>query len=465
MNRHFILSIVGVTAFAGLSSAHAQTVTVSKTGSPTYSTIQEAINHFTSDPDTNVPNVIQVLDDAVYDELITITAPLTLEGTGSNRPIITPQLNSGNDGMNIQIDNGQTSNAVYLRNLIVIPSLTAPPTDDGICSIGQNLYVEIDNVLVTANNGSNQPVSVTGLAEVDTSGATFFGDDGIYLGGTLAPAGPGTEVFLRDTVVTHLRNAGAGRDGLVLGGNTGTRFNIGEGCVFSYNGRLGIQAGSDVAIEGSDENPVMIVGNAGFAGLWYGSGSPNVRRVSHAIIANNTAMGIEQQNGGAATFELTDSVVVNNGSNALMIADNLVAAPAAITRSTLGNSTAGPAIGVSAANTFDVTITDSIIIGNGSANADNTIQHDGTGALIFSGSAAVTAGPHALTTVTGGTGTVSGAPTTTADPEFVDTTDFTSDDFFDVAAGVYSTASSTNGPLGGGADFVGTSDVETWSIY
>jgi hypothetical protein len=110
-------------------------------------------------------------------------------------------------------------------------------------------------------------------------------------------------------------------------------------------------------------------------------------------------------------------------------------------------------------------MTNCIVAGNGSADPKNTLLHNGSGTLTLSGTALVTAGPQAMATATGGTGPISGSPTTTADPQFVNTTDATSISYFDVTNPAYATANSTGGPLAGGADFAGGSGVNQWSLY
>lgn len=470
MQQKSILMALAV-IFAVGSTASAQTVTVAKTGTPSFSTIQAAIDSFDPDPNAGLANVIQITDSALYDEIITVDVPVTIEGTAGSRPVLALQTNPGslNDGILVSVAT-ETTNSVYLRNLIIIPSLTTPPTDDAIVSVGQNLYLELDNLLITANNGSNAPVSTDGLTQADTTGATFFGDDGMFLGSGAAPAGPGFEGVLKNTVVTHFP-LGASSDGIVCSA-TGASYTILEGCVFSFCNRLGIQAHKEFEILGSHTNRVYVLGNKGFAGVWFVGGGVAKRTIQGAIIAGNgngtsAGFGIEHQNGGTAGLTLTDSILVNNTSDNLRISGVGITADIQVKNVTLANQAlaTASAIDVDPAATANIFLTDCIVAGNGTTNVENTILHNGTGTLTLTGTAVVTAGPFALNTPTGGTGPVSGTPTTTADPQFVETANVASSSFFDVANNAYATASSTGGPLAGGADFVGGSAVNEWSVY
>ncbi len=460
---------------SGITSvASAQTVTVAKSGSPNFATVQAAIDSFDPDPNAGQPNIIQITDSALYDEIITVDVPVTIDGTAATRPVLAVQTNpasaGANDGLTVSIAAASTSNSVFLKNLIVIPSTTTPPADDGIISLGQNLYLELNNVVVTANNGSNVPLAVDGMSQADTTGAIFFGDDGVFLGsGTVA--GTGFEGVLKDTVITHLQAAGAGHDGLVCSG-TGKSYTILDGCVISFCSRLGIQAHGDFEIAASKTDKAYILSNRGFAGLWFAGGGINKRSISGAVIANSgngttEGFGIEHQNAGAAGMTVTDSIIVNNTSDNIRVSNVGTTADVRLTRVTLANQTTATqsALEIDAGATANIFLTDCIVAGNGSGEVPNTLLHNGTGTLTLSGTALVTAGPFALTTPTGGTGPVSGTPTTTANPQFVETVNVASASFYDVANPAYATASSTGGPLGGGADFVGGSSVNDWSVY
>jgi len=454
----------------------AQIVTVAKIGSPTYSTVQAAIDSFDPDPDAGVPNVIQITDSSVYDEMITVDVPVTIEGTGASRPVLAVKINSGgdaNDGLLITIPTG-TFNGVTLRNLIIIPSTTTPPTDDAVRSAGQNLNILLDNVLITPNNGSDAPVTIDGLTEVSLVGCTVFGDDGAFLGGGAAPAGDGTLVTMVNTVISHNNNA-AGNDGLVAsGGITGTGgFIIQDGCVFSFNGRLGIQSGSSLQINAPTKR-VIVLGNKGFAGIWFagvGSAVSPVRTLDGVDVLNNgtstiSGWGIEQQNGGSVPFSLTNSIIAGNTSRGLLIGEVGTDGLITVENVTIANNGTS-AIETNAAHTGLLSFTDCVIAGNGTADPLNSILHNGTGAMSISYSAIVTAGPFALTgTGTSGTGTINQSNVINNDPLFIQTVNFQVPEFYDVTAVAYAGAGSGGSDLGGGADYAPPTAVHySWSLY
>lgn len=457
-----LMGLIGL--YLGTPPVSAQTVTVSKSGSPNFSTIQSAIDSFASDSDP-AENVILVQDSSVYDEMVTINRPLRLEGSSAvNRPIIAGRNNTaGADALVISIPTG-TSNTVTLRNLIVIPSKTTPPTDDGIASVGQNLFIFLDNVLVSANNGSDQPCTSDGLSTPTVTGTeVFIGDDNLFLGPTTTPAGPGTEVLMRNLVSSYGNPAGASNDGIVLSGS-GLTYTILDGCVFSFNGRLGIQAGRNFTIN-APTKPVQVIYNKGFAGLWFASASALARDINGLIVMHNSSTGIEHQNGGTAGLKMSNAIVAQNGATNLQISDVGINAPINLTNVTISNQHTGSAISVLTTASATITLKDSIVAGNGTADPVNTIVHNGSGPLTITGSALVTAGPNALVAPKTGTGPVSGSPSTTADPQFVNILDPTSPSLYDVANTAYATANSSGGPLRGGADYVGTSTVRDWTLY
>lgn len=477
------------------SLAFAQTKTVSKTGPADFTTVQDAINSFTPDPDPNTPNVIQIIDSSVYDEMITINVPITIEGTGASRPILAVRQNTGgdgNDGLIINIPTG-TFNDVTLRNLIVIPSRTSVPMDDGIRSHGQNLNITLENILVTANNGSDFPVTLDGLAPVSLSGATQFGDDGIFVGAGTTPSGDGTVVTLRNVVVSHIQGAVPNlyNDGLICS-SSGKAYYIYDGCVFSYCNRLGIQAAGDFQIYAPSKR-VLVLGNKGFAGIWFAAASPSaspIRSIDGCNVIDTTGVnnsstpgvgwGIEHQNGGTVNFVLRNAIIKGNTGQGLMISELAGSGSSTIENVTFAGN-GRYAIDVNSAYAGTITINDCIIAGDGTADSDNVVRHNGTGLMNISYSALVTEGPFALLTPpTTGTGTINQLNIVNADPQFVETSDYTSDSFFDVFNPIYSAAGTGGTPLRGGADYVGAVPTptptpiptptplavnSTWSIY
>jgi hypothetical protein len=226
-----------------------------------------------------------------------------------------------------------------------------------------------------------------------------------------------------------------------------------------------MQVGRDVIIN-APSKPVQVIYNKGFAGVWFASSSANFRNIDGLLLMHNAADGMEHQNGGAAGLHISNAIIAQNGATNLRISDVGINQPITLNNVTISNQGTGSPIIVNAAATASISLTDSIVAGNGSAAANNSITHNGTGTLTLSGTALVTAGPNALATPPiSGTGPVSGTPSTTADPQFVEIRDNNSAGLYDVANTAYATASSTSGPLGGGGDYVGAASVQDWSVY
>ncbi|NUP90610.1 MAG: hypothetical protein HUU25_12460, partial [Candidatus Sumerlaeia bacterium] len=456
--------------------AFAQTRTVSSTGPADHTTVQAAIDFFDPDPDGGTPNVINILDSSVYDEVITVDVPVTISGNAAARPTLAVRTNAAapgaNDGLLISIPAG-TTNVVVLRSLIVIPSLTTPPADDGIVTVGQNIDLTMENILVTANNGSNAPVTIDGLTQVSLAGATPFGDDGIFLGGTAAPAGTGFVATLRDVVSSHhseVTGADAGfNDGIVLSA-AGLAYTILDGCVFSYNNRLGIQGHGTFTLSAPTRR-VQVLGNRGFAGIWFAGGA-GARVIDGVDVSGTTGTtntgngwGIELQNGGTVTSTaVRNATLANNTGPGLLVGSLAGAGPLTIENVTTANN-ASEAIDVDAGFTGTIAVTNCVLAGNGTTtNDDNLVNHRGGGTMTISDSAIVTGGPLALSPGTGGTGSIVQTNVTNGDPEFVSAQIDGSADMLDVAAASYAAAGTGGAPLAGGADYVYTLGDTTLSI-
>ncbi len=462
-----------------LATAQAQTVTVAKTVAADYTTIQAAIDSFDPDPDINVANRVEILDATVYEEIFTIDVPVEIEGTDASRPILAVQENPATigDGIFIQMDNGETFNDVTLRNLIIIPSLTNPPGDDGIYSVGQNLNIFLENVVITANDGTNQPVTEDGLAPVDLyaiPGAVTFGDDGGFLGSGTGIAGDGTVVRFRHTVVSHNQAIAGGTgstngDGLVCSTTNEGKYIMENGTVFSYNGRLGIQANSEFIISASDDDRVQVIGNGintgAFAGIWYaGFGASQTERIIEGCnVLNNTdpestaqGWGIEQQNGGDLPLTLRNVIIAGNQAQGLLVGSVGTAGDITLENVTIANN-GGAALQTDAASIGNINITDTIIAGPSVGDATG-IQHSGAGTITLNTSAIVNTGPYAAVPATEnlGTGSIVENSVIGARPRFIETADFTSADYYDVDSPDYGGQGSAGSDLSGGADYIGS---------
>jgi hypothetical protein len=444
---------------AGTTVASAATLTVAKSGTPNHSTVQAAITA-AADGD-----VIQILDDAVYDEGISVTKALTIEGTGTNRPILALQAGptqvtgdtGGTDGLVVFLS---APGSVTLRNLILIPSATNTPADDLLRTGGTDLTITLENLLITSNNGSNAPVTTDGLSAANMTGAIQTGDDGIFLAGT------NTIGTLTNVVVSHHQNAGTGRDGIVCSAASSS-VTIGDGCVFSYNGRLGIQANAAQSfVINAPNNRVIVKGNAGFAGVWFAGAQATTRSINGLNSINNTGFGLEHQNRGAIEANFSNMILANNGGLNFVVGE-VGTGNTVVSDATISNG-ATNAMRINATAAGNVTFTNSIFGGSGSGTG--IIEHLGTGTLTLNNCAVVTSGLNRLADPpTGGTGTIIQNSVINADPGFLQINNETLQSFFQVTSAAYETAGTAGSNLKGGGTF-GIPDVpasagNNWLLY
>lgn len=470
------LLTAGLVCLAAVASAQTRTVPGD------HATVAAALAFFNPDPDALTANVIQITDSAVYDEVFEITVPVTIEGTGASRPVLTARINpagDANDGLRVDV-----AGDVTLRNLIIIPSTTTPPTDDLVRTGPTGVNITLENVLITSNNGTNAPVSTDGLSPASMVGAVTNGDDGAFIAGT------GTTAVLTNVVITHIQNASAGDDGIVCSAAAAS-FTINDGCVFSYNGRLGIQAaGSTSFVINAPTTRVKVIGNQGFAGIWFAGGQSTTRSLNGVDVLDNVSVtanqgwGIELQNGNPATPNvLSNAIISGNGGQGLIIGDTASIAPGTVTTN-ISNVTiarnvngaisipvgAAAPVAPAVAAIHTVNITDSILAGNGGASVTDNIRNDNVGSSVtISNSAVVLAGPQALNgSGIGGSVAITLTNVINADPMFLGTTDFTLSNFYDVGNSAYATAGTGSTPLTGGAQYDPLPPVsmasDTWSL-
>jgi hypothetical protein len=297
----------------------------------------------------------------------------------------------------------------------------------------------------------------------------MFGDDGIFIGSANGMTeGAGVEGLFRNLVITH-NKGGTTADAMVMsnaGPGVFRKYRFEDGCVFSYNQRAGLQLNGDVIIDAPND-PVIITGHS-TNGYWLVNAGNTERTVNGLIVHDNGFSGFLISGiGTTVNFTVRNTIVSNNGVSNFNFASSAGPAPNVLLEDvTIANPKSGTNAFLLGANVAcNVTVRNSIIAGNGSLT-NNIVNHNGSGTLTLEGTALVTEGQFALASGTvGGTGTVVGSPTVTSDPEFVETVNFSSPSFFDVAAAEYATANATGGNLSGGGDYVGGSSVDSWSIY
>lgn len=461
-----ILSVLSLSLVAG-GAATAQTVTVSKTG--TINTIAGAIAQFASDSDP-APNVIQITDSEVYDEVITVDVPLTIEGTGSAKPVLAVQANAsgraGSSGLVVNLPSTMTTGSVFLKNLTVIPSRTAPPASSGINVFNNNAYVEIDGLLLTANNGSDAPVSTDGLTDVpENSAFTYFGDDGIAAGQTADGQfeGDGLELHITNTIITSLRdqNAAGNTNGIYVSGQSEASFRkttIGDGLVVSFNGDTrpgyGITCNGDFVLNAPNKR-ALIMGNR--LAIFFQGSSPNERYVNGLNAVNNAYQGIYESSATGVRMTVENAIIGQGSRQALWI-DGAAAGDITLRNVTIGPATLSTYEPVRfLANNANLVVENGIFLGNANQNVSNIIHNAGAGLISFTDSAVVTTSTLALSTVIGENAPflnpdrVSSPATLSHDPAFINITDPLHPYYFAVSSPIYATAGTGGTPIHGGA--------------
>ncbi len=451
------------------------------------------------------PDIIRITGGGPYNEGVMINTSVTVKGDGY-RPILNspptaggPHSSVNGNAIAIYTDSGSGGDiTVNLENLVVIPDKASAPTrgiranNNATGLSTDKMTINITDVIVTANNGSDLPVTTDGMSKADLTGCTIFGDDGIYFSGYV-------DVSLTRTIVSNIYGGTASNDGLLFyPDTTGYTCNVGEGCVFSYMNRLGVQIATDgsvINMIGTAVKPIYIKGN--WASKTYAT--PNaglglfcddekltssqwafqyvyivdnfnggilcsfvndtdsfpVSTFDHCIIANNNRIGLDISDDLLKAWTFTNCTIANNSLDAAPPATNYV-------QININESAAGISTG-------SVSFLNSIIAGNGSSDntsGNNTINILATAIGVnFSYSAIVLEGPYKLAGTDGftlGTG-VSAATVSNiinADPAFV-SIDSASASFLDVNASIYGGKASGGANLSGAADYVATPPTPT----
>lgn len=313
---------------AGIAlTAQSKSVTVNSNGGADFTTITDALASVNTTPTEE--NVITITGGGPYEEIITISVPLTLRGSNpDNRPIILLR-QIGNVSQYQTTRSLQTSDGIVnlaagnitLENLIIIPSFATPPGDaidiEGFSS-SDHFSVTFRNLLVTANNFDDKPVTLDGLerSELLDSEMITFSDDALSVLTTFGGRPDATiDVLMENVVCSHTRTANAS-DGFILGGRnvTATLRNV----VSSYNARFGFQLLSAVTttFEGTAADPIIVKGNG--TGITDFSATSNTW--SHVYMTDNLA-GLRIDNDGEDNGIVADHLLIaNNSEMGLLIA-------------------------------------------------------------------------------------------------------------------------------------------------
>lgn len=494
MRNYFILPCMIVFSFSiGITHVLAQTVRVSADGTGDFTSIQAAVDFLELDKSL-LPNVVMVAPGTYNNTSIKMSQEMSIIGEDpANRPVLVLIPVAGDAQNDAIVSTAGVS--VTLENLICIPSLTTTPdravrldpvTDNDVFTI------TINNVLISANDGSGKPLSVDGMEALfpgpDTSKS--FNDDGIrILGGPFGGAGNAdVTVNINHTVVTHIDTdrdpaiPTGGLDGFVLGGYR-TTINFGPGVVASYCGRYGAQiiTSEGIVVDfspvfncfGSPENPIIFKDN-GSVGLQLWTGTQDLHYVQ--LIENPVGARIDMFSN---LFDAENLLVINNEDG---IAWLNYSPPAGTTFDFFNSTFFNNETDISFLTSLTPESTDEP--GPLSMTFENTI-FAGTFLFIFNTDLPVeladrvqnqfvidyrnvalpSEGDFAvipefeLFPVT-----VNLLNIVTADPEFL-STDPSSPDFLVVSNEAYRTAGVENSPLGGYFLMAGETDIPNWALY
>lgn len=526
--------LIGILA-AFVTSAVAVDVTVNSTqaevAGSNYQTIGAALTYVQGQA---APRTVRITGGGPYTEAagIEIDFTLTMYGDGY-RPLIicgptaTTGVTASNQGNGIYLFVPDTAPAdehidVFLKNFMLIPDKTNPPGNQGIRSNTDatglsgtaTMSIYLEDILITANDGNDQPVTTDGFTpDTAPAGIVRFGGRGMYFSG-----------HLNDLCTTGVISSWSTIDGAayVPDDYTGrTLYNpnhIGPGCVFSYNGRNGVYTNSDGTpdeFNGTADKPIWVYRNRldntvwgnwqGAFGIWHddnnrpecvvtmnyvnivgnneiafftgyvdADASLPALNANHCFIANNNGAGIYISgelpggSGGVSEFKrdwlFENCTLANNG-------------PEATDETTASRAITGPLSVVSSAflnpATGTMTFRDCILAGTGTAASagDNTINLEKPLTVNIENSGLVFAGPLALSGYNLGTGV--SAPTLTSvlnvDPMFIDIADAMSIDFFAVDNPAYGGAGTGGTDLSGAGRYVGSytppASANTWEMY
>jgi hypothetical protein len=446
-------------------SGAAVSVTVSTTGGTgDFNSIQFAINSCLTNPDA--PDVITILDNGPYFEALDIGTAgfdLTIQGGTGIRPVlvasstnaISGPFGSRNYGIDIMTDFSTT----VLKDIILIPDTTISNVPSSAMYITQygtlsQYSVALINVVVTGNNGNNEPMTTDGRHLVSSAITTLFTGPVINVRSNTA-----NPSFLSlEKVILSLANKYVdGNGGLYclqdgFSGNRASTF-VGPGCVFSYLPQDGIYFGTtnymDATLSGTSTEPIIISNNARW-GIWdyNGTGKSAIKGLNWVIVTNNGSMGYRVSgNSNQPTVTMANCTFANNA-----LSTNT--AQIDFSATTCTNFTAYNVI-FAGNGTLTTTRANMIINGNNAVTSPLTLN---TCALVLTGLGGATP-TYALNTIVSANGVV-GVGTFTQNgginenPDFA-SLDLTSADFVAVRNPNYATVGPDGGPLTGAGKYLG----------
>lgn len=484
--RSISLTLAALALSSGVSG---QTVTVNSAGGADHTTINDALAAVKANAAT--PDVINITGGGPYTESFVIDSSVSINGDSFTPTIITPGTSGGPDGSldnrGISITTTAGDVDVTLQNLTIIPQNGSSVTraifsNNNTGSVSaDNMTITLQNVLVTGNDGSDNPVTTDGLTQNIDAAHTYYTDDLVFFTGLVTTAN------VNNCIISHgLGQGGATTpDGIVFFPDSGANtLNIGEGTVVSYTGRIGIQVASDESslnVNGTAMNPVYILetglaGNSPINGVTISgnnfngglalfhdnnSNTSTAYDLNYLTISGGPHAGID-----GAFVDAADSfpsitadhlIITNMGGDGMSFGDDINEAMSFTNSTIAGNGNFPVALGVGD-GTSDATIdfTNVIIAGNGSTDATNTVfATAGTDLTVnFNDCGLVTNGTFALDApfTNEGTTTFNENTVINDDPIFANISNPTTDNFIDISGAAY------QGAAGGGGDIVGAGE-------
>jgi len=458
------------------AGAYAQTThIVDATGGGDFTTIQAAVDAAASG------DTVEVQNTGLYEEPITIeNKTLTIAGANpSNRPIVALQDNTDSslgtsDAIFIQADD----ETVTLSNLILIPSSTDTPADDVIActpaTTAGTLDIVINNVLISANDGSDAPLQTTfdGDPDLGASGIIFFADDPFY--GMTRTAFAGVEGVINTTFTSfeiYNWTDGTNADLILYPSDDGVRTST-----HNWDGVyiVGPNDGTQVSAATSSDFTVNDYRVRNASGLGMLNFQGNSWDITNSLFIDCGGFAIRADMDTTNSFSLSDSLIANTQSEGFWTDfDPGAAKNFTIDGCTFFNAGAADpgtddpfaAVKLESGTTADstITVTDSVIAGPNTA-AENL----GGGEIVFDFCVLAQSGSNALAAVerNTSTGTVTVTNEFAGDPQFITTqAEPLIPESFDVTNPALETANSTGGELSGWGDFQILVNAPGWQAY
>lgn len=535
--KHLFSTLALVTCMAATAQGQVKVVNASGTGD--FTTINDALAFFDTDTDP-AENVIQISDDAAYNEIISISEPVTIEGTGAERARLILKNNpdgiSAKGGIVINLPSTLSTGTVTLKNIVILPEVVHIPkvsttpaqrVTAAIENVNNNLCLILDNVLISANDGTDQPLMDNGydndiLKLVPSNAAydpdaTSFALHGLVLGrsGSAHTELDGVELILKDSIITHIRGdyqpAAVQPDrtfprGIWMynpyGTNPANYENPAINSIRRITRVLGDSAVSftrfSMSIAGDLEmsNPGgrIHMRGAGNVAIDLDGPAMNFRNIEDVYFTGNSAVGVTDHGWGSVrwnmkncvSFETLNNVIsVNNQTNQhasglINIEDSTLVGGRWVSNSnTTGQGPTHHTFRLSPGTETDVNISNTILGGkrNHTTATVNVIYLGGTNDVTISDSAIITDGPFSFyengATLVEGSSVLTTTNIINADPGLLGWDmpvgipfDPSVEDFMDVTNPLYATAGANGEPLKGGARYAGPSTrVDNWSVY